>query len=120
MNKVKKRKIRHFKVRRKVVGTNDKPRLVVFKSNKNIYAQIINDSKASTLVSISTLKSTQPKDNSYDLSIKFRQAQLVGDELAKIAIKMKIKHVVFDRGGFKFHGRIKILAEAARKGGLVF
>ena len=115
-----KRKIRHFKVRKKVVGTKEKPRLSIFRSNKNIYAQIIDDSRANSLAAISTFKLKGTKENNSDSSIKFEQAQKAGEELAKIAVKKKILKVVFDRGGFKFHGRIKAFAKAARKGGLIF
>ncbi|OGD82901.1 50S ribosomal protein L18 [Candidatus Curtissbacteria bacterium RIFCSPLOWO2_01_FULL_39_62] len=120
MNKKDRRTTRHMKVRKRVFGTKDKPRLSVFRSNKNIYAQLIDDHQASTLVGISTVKMKDMKDNDPQKSKKFDQAKKVGDEIAKIAIKKKIKKVVFDRGGFKYHGRIKALAEAAKKGGLNF
>jgi large subunit ribosomal protein L18 len=109
------RKVRHERVTNKVFGTSECPRLCVFRSNTNIYAQIIDDEKGSTLVSASSLDK--------DLKIKnlnVEAAALVGESLAKKAKKAKIKCVVFDRGGYKYHGRVKALAEAARENGLEF
>ena len=109
------RKVRHERVRNKIVGTSEVPRLCVFRSNTNIYAQIIDDEKGITLVSASSLDK--------DLKIKnlnVEAAALVGESLAKKAKKAKIKCVVFDRGGYKYHGRVKALAEAARENGLEF
>ena len=120
MNKKYKRKIRHLKVRKKVFGSDKKPRLAVFRSNKNIYAQLIDDIKSTTLASISTLKIKATTKNDAEKTKKFGQAEKAGEALAKIAIKNKINEVVFDRGGFKYHGRIKALADAAKKGGLKF
>ena len=94
---------RKKRIRGKLEGTSDRPRLSVFRSNKFIYAQIIDDSKGTTLV-----------------SSKGADASVVGDTLAKEALKNKIKTVVFDRNGFIYHGRIKALADAARSGGLTF
>ena len=109
------RKVRHERVTSKVFGTTECPRLCVYRSNTNIYAQIINDENGSTLVSASSLDK--------DLKIKnlnVEAAALVGESLAKKAKKAKIKCVVFDRGGYKYHGRVKALAEAARENGLEF
>ena len=90
-----------------------RPRLSVFRSNKYIYAQIIDDPKGATLVAAS--------DKGFlDKGIKTERASLVGEALAKKALKKKISEVAFDRGSYKYHGRIKKLAESARKGGLVF
>ena len=109
---------RHLRVRRKVEGNGDRPRLCVFRSLNHIYAQIIDDVKGHTLVTASTLD-TEIKGNSKDKN-KTGHAELVGELLAKRASEKKIKQVAFDRGGFKYHGRVKALAEAARKGGLKF
>jgi len=109
---------RKYHVRKKVFGTPDRPRLSVFRSNKHIYAQIIDDVAAVTLVSAST----RAKDLRDRLSNggNTKAAQLVGEALAKQALKVGIKCVCFDRGRYKFHGRVKALAEAARKAELVF
>ena len=106
---------RHIRVRRKVSGTAERPRLCVYRSNTNIYAQIIDDVAGNTLVSASTL----------DKEVKVKHANKeaakeVGALIAKRAADKKIKSVVFDRGGYIYHGVIKELAEAAREGGLSF
>ena len=106
---------RHRRVRAKIYGTEERPRLCVFKSNKHIYAQIINDEKGFTLASASDLEIKDlKKDKKIDL------AQKVGELIAKKAKDKKIEIVVFDRGGFRYHGRVKTLAEEARKQGLQF
>ena len=117
--KINNRKKRHLKIRKKIVGTTNKPRLSVFRSNKNTYAQIIDDSNSKTLVSTSstTFKSTK---NDETKSQKIIMATLTGEKLASLALKQKITKIIFDRGGYKFHGRIKALAEGAKKGGLKF
>lgn len=110
------RKARHIRVRENISGTNLVPRLNVFRSNKNISAQIIDDEKGITLVSASSLDK--------DLKIKnggnLEASKIVGEALAKAAKKVKITKVVFDRGGYQYHGRVKVLAEAARENGLEF
>ncbi|MDB5204247.1 MAG: ribosomal protein [Candidatus Taylorbacteria bacterium] len=106
-----KRQVRKNRIRSKVSGTSEKPRLAVFKSNKYIYAELINDDLGVTLASASSLKITGKKAN---------QAQLVGEAIAKKAIENKISKVVFDRGGYIYTGRVKALADAARSGGLEF
>lgn len=106
---------RKNRVRSRVNGTKERPRLTVFRSNTHIYGQIINDDTATTIVSVSDLKIKKEAKVT-----KVMLASLVGEELAKIAIAKKIKAVIFDRNGFKFHGRVKALAEGARKGGLEF
>ena len=112
------RQRRHRRVRAKVEGTASRPRLCVFRSLNHIYAQVINDEQGHTLVTASTLDpETKSGANS---QAKLPQAQLVGSLLAKRALDNGIKEVVFDRGGYKFHGRVKALAEAARKTGLKF
>ena len=118
IKKVKKndaRQIRHERVRSKVFGTHDTPRLCVFRSNTNIYAQIIDDENGITLVSASSLdKELKLKNNNIEAASK------VGASLAKKATKAGIKQVVFDRGGYMYHGKVKALAEAARENGLEF
>ncbi len=104
---------RHKRVRKTIIGTKETPRLCVFVSNTNIYAQIINDEKAETLVSASSL-SLKLKGSSVE------NAKKVGTEIAKKAKSKKIKDVVFDRSGYIYHGKVKALAEAAREEGLKF
>lgn len=105
---------RHARVRTKISGTADKPRLCVYRSNKNIEAQLIDDVKGLTLVSSSTV--ALKSENSGNI----QGAKLVGKDIAEKAIALKIKTIVFDRSGYIYHGRIKALAEAAREAGLVF
>jgi large subunit ribosomal protein L18 len=112
------REIRHRRVRRKIGGTISSPRLSVFRSLNNIYAQIIDDSKGQTLVSMSSLD-YQVRDETDGMG-KSKKAEIVGTLLAEKALNKGIKQVVFDRGGYKYHGRVKALAEAARKAGLEF
>ena len=114
-SKKEQRERRHKKIRAKIYGTEERPRLCVFKSNKHIYAQVINDEKGFTLVSASDL---EIKDSKKDKKIDL--AQKVGELIAKKAKDKKIDVVLFDRGGFKYHGRVKTLADEARKQGLQF
>ena len=110
------RKIRHKRVRKKVDGTPSRPRLNVFRSLNHIYAQLIDDSQGHTLVAISTL---DPEVRSrIDGMSKTEKAKAVGTSLAEKALNGGIKEVVFDRVGYKYHGRIKALAEAVRQAGL--
>ena len=109
---------REHHVRKKIFGTPERPRLSVFRSNKHIYAQIIDDVVGVTLVSASTKTKTVREQVSNGGNIK--AAKVIGDEVAKQALSVGIKCVCFDRNRYRFHGRIKALAEAARKGGLVF
>ncbi|MCR4305498.1 MAG: 50S ribosomal protein L18 [Candidatus Daviesbacteria bacterium] len=102
---------KHKKVRKKIMGVQDRPRLAVFRSSQHIYAQIIDDSQNKTLVSASDLKET---------GTKREKALKVGKSLAEKALKHKIKAVVFDRGGFLYQGRVAELAKGAREGGLQF
>ena len=112
------RKRRHLRVRRKIEGTSERPRLNVFRSLTHIYAQLIDDAKGETLAAASTLDS--------DLAGKLKgknkteQAKLVGELIAARGSKKGVKVVLFDRGGYRYHGRVKALAEAAREGGLEF
>ena len=112
------RKIRHRRVRRKVTGIISRPRLCVFRSLNHIYAQLIDDSRGQTLVSMSTLDS-QVRSKTDGMG-KSKKAGIVGTLLAEQALNKGIKQVVFDRGGYRYHGRVKALAEAARKAGLEF
>ncbi len=109
---------RHRRVRLKVQGTEARPRLCVFRSLDHIYAQVIDDNEGCTLVSSSTLDPEVRSET--DGKAKTGKAELVGAALAKRALAKGIKQVVFDSGGYKYHGRVKALAEAARKGGLKF
>jgi len=109
------RKKRHKRVRGKITGTPERPRLNVFRSGKHIYAQIIDDTNGVTLCSASSLE----KDFEGSGSNK-EGAQKVGKQVAERAVKSGIENVVFDRGGYIYHGRVKELAEAAREGGLKF
>ncbi|HJX59151.1 50S ribosomal protein L18 [Candidatus Woesebacteria bacterium RBG_19FT_COMBO_47_8] len=106
---------RKLRVKMKVRGDASRPRLSVFRSNKNIYAQIIDDAAGKTLVSAKNREKEIAKIKS-----KMEAASAVGEAIAVRALKAKIKKVVFDKGGFKYHGRVKALAEGARKGGLEF
>ena len=112
------RKIRHERVRKKISGTADRPRLCVYRSNAHIYAQIIDDSQGFTLVSASTLEKDIKTGLPYGGNIE--GAKSVGKLVAERAIEKGIKDVVFDRGGYIFHGRVAALAEAAREAGLNF
>ena len=106
---------RKARIRSKIKGTLLRPRLSVFRSNNYIYAQIINDEKGETLVAVSERELKGEKKNS-----KIEKARLIGQLLAKKVLKVGIKKIVFDRGSYKYHGRIKALAEGAREGGLEF
>lgn len=103
------------RVRKKVRGDEERPRLSVFKSNKQIYAQVIDDRKGHTLASASSLGVKEAQGVS-----KTEQARIVGQALAKSALAADVAQVAFDRNGYRYHGRVKALAEAAREGGLKF
>lgn len=109
---------RHKRIRRKVYGVKEKPRLSVYRSLKNIYCQLIEDSTGITLASVSTLSKEIKEELPYGGNKK--AAELVGRKIAEEAKKIGISKVVFDRGGYKFHGRVKALAESARKNNLIF
>ena len=119
MKKILKRQRRKLRVRKKVIGTAEKPRLSVFRSHKNIYAQIIDDRVGQTLVAASSMEESFHQKFQGDGGNK-AAAQVVGTILAAKAGQAGIKRVVFDRNGYAFHGRVKELADAARKGGLAF
>lgn len=110
------RKARHDRVRAKVSGTKEMPRLNVFRSNNNIFAQIIDDEAGVTLVSASSIDKELKLENGGNIDA----AKKVGELIAERAKKAKISKVVFDRGGYLYHGRVKALAEAAREKGLEF
>ena len=107
---------RHLRVRKKVEGTGARPRLVVFRSLKHTYAQLVDDEQGRTLVGVSDLS----KDFSADKAGKVGRAHAVGSLLAKRATSLGVKNVVFDRGGYLYHGRVKAVADGAREGGLEF
>ncbi len=110
------REIRHKRVRKSLAGTAERPRLCVYRSLNHIYCQLIDDSKGHTLVSASTLDGEIKSDNKR----KTETAAFIGKVIAERASESGIKKVVFDRGGYQYHGRVKALADAARKAGLEF
>lgn len=116
LNGLQRRKIR---VRKKVKGTSERPRLSVFRSNKNIYAQVIDDTAGKTLAAVSTKSKGYAEAAGKD-GKKVGAAKLVGKLIAKIALEKGVTKVVFDRSGYIYHGRITALAEGAREGGLQF
>ncbi|MCL2678786.1 MAG: 50S ribosomal protein L18 [Dehalococcoidia bacterium] len=118
LNTRKARQARHARLRVNLKGTTDRPRLCVFRSLQHIYAQVIDDEQGHTLTSASTLEADMAKQS--EGKIKADQAALVGTAVAERALAAGVKSVVFDRGGYKYHGRVKSLAEAARKAGLEF
>jgi len=136
--KIEQRERRHHRIRAKVKGTKGVPRLSIFRSNRGLYVQLIDDEKGKTLVSASgeemvgesKIKSPKLKVKSKVIKTKRRkikkkiakleQAREVGKLIAKKALKKKIQKIVFDRGGYKYHGRVKAVAEGAREGGLNF
>lgn len=109
---------RHSRVRKKVRGNETRPRLSVFRSNAHIYAQVIDDVKGVTLVAASTVE--KALTDSLSGKTKIEDAQVVGKLLAERALAAGVSSVVFDRGGFRYHGRVKALADAAREAGLNF
>jgi len=112
------RQRRHNRIRAKVKGTSSRPRLCVFRSLNHIYAQVIDDSRGHTLVSASSLD-PEVRGNTNGKT-KLAVAELVGSLVAQRALNRGVNQVVFDRGGYKYHGRVKALAEAARQAGLKF
>lgn len=108
-----------IKIRKKISGTTERPRLSVYRSLDNIYAQIIDDSTGNTIVAVSSL-AKEAKTEVKSVKGKISKSKLIGNILAKKALEKNIKQVVFDRGGFRYHGRVKALADGAREGGLVF
>jgi len=112
------KKLKRETLRGRIKGTSERPRLSVYRSNENIYAQIIDDTKSTTLVACSTL------DRSIKLALSTGRtcnaSRLIGEKLAELSLKKNIKKIVFDRGPYLYHGRIKALADGARAGGLQF
>jgi large subunit ribosomal protein L18 len=106
---------RKLRIRKKISGTAERPRLTVFRSNKQIYAQLVDDVGGGTLAEATSLKIEKPADGN-----KSTLAGLVGEAIAQLSISKGFKSVVFDRNGYIYHGRVKALAEGARKGGLEF
>ncbi|OJI08204.1 MAG: 50S ribosomal protein L18 [Candidatus Vogelbacteria bacterium CG22_combo_CG10-13_8_21_14_all_37_9] len=115
-----KRLRRHRRIRMKITGTSKRPRLAVFRSNRFIYAQLIDDVKRQTLASTDDKTLVEKKAIKDQAFAKVNRANLAGQALAKLALAKKIKQVTFDRGGYRFTGRVKALAEGARAGGLEF
>jgi large subunit ribosomal protein L18 len=122
MDKAKEKRLarqrRHKRVRKHVAGTPERPRLCVYRSLQHIYVQVVDDTRGHTLAAASTLDAGVQADLSD--KDKTSQAAVVGEVIAKRAQEAGVERVVFDRGGYKYHGRVKSLAEAARKGGLEF
>ncbi|MBE3554904.1 MAG: 50S ribosomal protein L18 [Thermicanus sp.] len=117
-DKNKERKVRHLRIRRKLHGTHERPRLNVFRSNKHIYAQLIDDQAGVTLVSASTVDPELKGEIENGGNIE--AAEKVGALIAKRALEKGFTQVVFDRGGYLYHGRVKALADSAREAGLKF
>ncbi len=112
---------RHKRVRAKIKGTKETPRLSVFRSNKHIFLQLIDDDSGKTLASVSDLKIKKSVGKEIKKTkTKTELAKEMGKDLAEIALKNKIKKVVFDRGGYKYHGKVKAVAEGAREKGFEF
>ena len=116
LTKVQKRSRIKKRIRKVVSGTDSRPRLVVFRSNKEIYAQVVNDVTGTTIAAASS----RDKDINSTKGTKTEVASLVGKAIAEKAVKAGVKNIAFDRGGYQYHGRVKSLAEAAREGGLKF
>ncbi len=114
------RKRRHFRIRKRINGAPERPRLNVFRSNLHIYAQVIDDTVGHTLVAASTPEKAMRSEERSGNGSKIAQAQAVGKLIAERALQAGVTKVVFDRGGYRYHGRVKALAEAAREAGLSF
>ncbi len=112
-NKIKKH------IKKTITGTNEKPRLTVYRSLKHLYAQLIDDTKGKTIAYVST-RSKEVAEVLKGKKGRIEQAKIVGLNLAKKALQKNIKQVVFDRSGYKYHGKVKAIADGAREGGLVF
>ncbi|MBO6002814.1 MAG: 50S ribosomal protein L18 [Desulfovibrio sp.] len=117
LSKNESRKRRKVHIRKKISGTPERPRLVVFRSNLHIYAQIVDDTAGQTLVAASSLTLTK---NGQKTSGNKAGAESVGREIARLALEKDIHKVIFDRNGYLYHGRVKAVAEGAREGGLEF
>jgi len=113
-------KRRHRKIRQRLQGTKKRPRLCVFKSNRHIYAQLIDDEQGKVMAAASDVEIKKQKKTDATKNATVKDAEAVGELIAARAVKGKVKQVVFDRGGFLYHGLIKAVAEGARKGKLNF
>jgi len=113
------RERRHLRVRRKVMGTAERPRLTIFRSLSNVYCQLIDDQKGLTVAAASTLN-PEIKQKLGEKRGNVKASEAVGEQIAKLAQAKGIKKVCFDRAGYRYHGRVKALADAARKAGLEF
>ncbi|KAJ4713467.1 50S ribosomal protein L18 [Melia azedarach] len=111
---------RHERIRKKVEGTPERPRLCVFRSNKHLYVQVIDDSKMHTLASASTMQKPISEEFNYGSGPTIEVAKKVGEAIAKSCIEKGITKVAFDRGGYPYHGRVEALADSAREHGLQF
>jgi len=118
--KQEKRKRRYKSIRKKLQGTSKIPRLCVFRSNQHIYAQLINDEKGENILSLDDSKIDKIKKEKSDFTGKKALAWHIGKKIAEESVKKGIKNIIFDRSGYKYHGRIKALADGARQGGLKF
>lgn len=114
--KVTRRQNIRYRIRKKIAGTAQKPRLSIFRSNKDIYAQLIDDDNGVTLAAASS----RSKDIATQSGTKTEKSTLVGQAIARQAVELGITSVVFDRGGYLYHGRVKAVADGAREGGLQF
>lgn len=114
-----KRARKQIRVRKKISGTTERPRISIFRSNIEIYAQLIDDSKGVTIVTASSL-SKEIKEELKTVKTKIEKAKMVGKLLAKLSIEKGFTAAVFDRGGYQYHGRVKAIAEGAREGGMKF
>ena len=111
---------RHERIRKKISGSTERPRLVVFRSLKNVEGQIVNDDEGQTLIGLSTLSAALADFKAKGPNAKVERARRAGKTLAQQAVAKGIGTVVFDRGGYQYHGRVKAFAEGAREGGLEF
>jgi large subunit ribosomal protein L18 len=119
-NRAGKRAKRHARIRQKIWGTAQRPRLVVFRSLRNLEGQIVNDDVGHTLIGLSTLSPALDNFETDKQNVKLEKARAAGLLLAEQATEQGVKEVVFDRGGYKYHGRVMAFAEGAREGGLKF
>jgi large subunit ribosomal protein L18 len=113
------RQRRHLRIRKKIRGEKDRPRLVVFRSNKHVYAQVVDDIDGKTILGING-SSRAIADKAAKAEERFAESRMVGEEVARRLAEKGITKVVFDRAGYRYHGRVKALADAARKSGLEF
>ncbi|XP_042436178.1 50S ribosomal protein L18, chloroplastic-like [Zingiber officinale] len=114
------RTARHERIRKKVNGTSERPRMCIYRSNKHLYVQVIDDSKMHTLASASTMQKPISEEHDYSSGPTLEVAKKVGEVIAKACLEKGIAKVAFDRGGYPYHGRIEALANAAREHGLEF